>query len=269
MKYLMIASDYDGTLLSPTRRISEYTKQTIERYVAAGGLFVLCSGRMFFSIKNEAQVLGLHGVAICYQGALIKDMDSGKVYDITPINPDLAVEYVEFMKSQGATPQVYIDDTLTIEKENPMTDVYASYCRVKPNVVGNFSTYLSNIDGQINKVYCHTKLENTERIREMAREKFRGRLNVSSSGALNVEAVNVNAAKGVALKKFAAMHGIDTSEVMAFGDNLNDIDLLQAAGFGVAVGDAVDAVKIIADYVTDNCADDGVAKAIDKFCLQR
>ncbi len=268
MKFQLVASDYDGTLMPSSGRISDYTKQTIARYIEAGGKFVICSGRMFYSIRNEAKDLGLHGVAICYQGALIKDMDEGKTYFIQPISPDLAVEYVEFMKGEGATPQVYIDDALYIEKKNPMTDAYAAYCKVTPNVIGDFSKYLSGIDKPINKVYCHVRAEACERIRTAAAERFAGRLMISSSGGLNVEAVDIRASKGNAIKSFAEMQGIDISSVMAFGDNLNDIDLLRAAGFGVAVGDAVQAVKDAADYVTDDCADDGVARAIVKFCLQ-
>ena len=105
-------------------------------------------------------------------------------------------------------------------------------------------------------------------VREAAAEKFCKTLLVSSGKPYNVEAVSRKASKGRAIEILAKRYGIGLDEVMAFGDNLNDMEMIETAGFGVAVGNAVDALKERADYVAESCDADGVARTIEKFCLR-
>lgn len=266
MKYKMVASDFDDTLLPYTGRISEYTQDVIKRYEKAGGRFVLCTGRMFASIKKEADKLGLHGDAIAYQGALTKNLDTGETLDSTSIPADLAVEYVRFMQKFPTVVQVYIDDVLHIEKENPYTARYAEFCGVTPRAVGDLPTFLASNEKPVYKVYCYVAEESCAALRAAAQREFGDRLLVNSSKSWNVEAINVSASKGKAVTNLAARYGFRPDEVMTFGDNLNDLQLV-STGFGVAVGNAVDELKKTARYVSENSQDDGVAKSIEKFCL--
>lgn len=98
MKYKFIACDYDDTLLPKSGVISDFTKDTIREYIARGGRFAICTGRMFKSIVKIAREFGLHGEIISYQGSLIKNIDTEETLLVNDIDKDLAVDYVEFMK---------------------------------------------------------------------------------------------------------------------------------------------------------------------------
>lgn len=267
MKYKLIASDYDDTLLPPSMKVSEYTHAVIKRYIDQGGIFVLCTGRMYRSIRKEAEKLNLHGDAIAYQGALTKNLDSGKVLDNVAIDPDLAVEYIDFMQSKGCAVQMYADDNLLVADANPYSLYYSQFCGVKLNIVGDLSEFISRRGKIVNKVYCHVPAETCARIRNEANNMFGDRLLINSSKPTNVEAVDISTSKGTALTKLVASYGLDMSEVMTFGDNLNDMSLVECAGFGVAVGNAVGELKAAAKYVSESVGDDGVAKTIERFCL--
>lgn len=267
MKYDLIACDYDDTLLPPSKEVSRYSRNVISRYVELGGRFVICSGRMFASIRGVAAELNLHGDAICYQGALTKNLDTGETLDYTEIHPDLAVEYVKFLQNYPVVIQLYADDTLYIEKENPYSTRYAKFCGVTAHAEGNLESFIRRNTSPINKVYCYIPAGQCEFLRNRAIEAFGDRLLINSSKPWNVEAVDIGASKGKAVGALAQRYGISMQKVMTIGDNLNDVDMIECAGLGVAVGNAVDALKLKADYITADDAEDGVAKAIEKFCF--
>ncbi|MEG1612943.1 MAG: Cof-type HAD-IIB family hydrolase [Clostridia bacterium] len=267
MKYKLVASDFDDTLLPPSMLISSRTIETIKRFTAKGGKFVLCTGRMHSSIMKEAQIMGLKGEIISYQGALTKDIESGKILNITEIPQDLAVEYVKYMQSLHVVIQLYVGDRLCIEKENRFTASYVLLCKVTAEPVGDLVKFLlANVE-PVFKILCYTKPEQCAEIRKQVKSKFGDRLLINSSKPWNVEAVSIKTSKGDALRKLCEKYGIDRREVLACGDNLNDLEMINYAGFGVAVGNAVEELKKNADYVTASCDEDGVAQAIEKFCL--
>lgn len=268
MKYKLIACDYDDTLLPKNGEVSEFTKNTVHEYVARGGRFVICTGRMFRSISKIAREWGLHGEIISYQGSLIKNIDTEETLLVTDIDKKLVVDYVDFMKKQNVFPQVYVDDNLCVEEENPYSVEYARFCGVPLNVVGSFKEYFKTTSAPVNKVYCSMASEQTEKVRNAAISEFGDRLLINSSKPYNVEAVDIRASKGKAVSFIAKKYGVDLKDTMTFGDNLNDLALIEVAGFGVAVGNAVDDLKKEADYVAENCDADGVAKTIRKFCFE-
>lgn len=267
MKFKMVASDFDDTLLPSSKGISEFTKKTIDKYIAKGGHFVLSTGRMYSSIKQEAKSLGLSGEVIAYQGALVKDLDTDKVLWSVSIPPELAVEYIDFLNRYSTIVQLYMDDGLYIEKSNFYTDKYSELCKIKAIEVGNLKKFVTDSSLSVNKVYCYIDPADCAEVRDEVNKIYGDRLLINSSKPWNVEAVNIKTSKGIALKYLCDMYNIDRSEVMAFGDNLNDLEMLSFAGFGVAVENAVPELKAQADYVTLSCDDDGVAHAIEKFCF--
>lgn len=100
-----------------------------------------------------------------------------------------------------------------------------------------------------------------------AKEEFKKQedLEVVSSGKINFEVMSKGTSKGIAVKKFCDILGIDSKEVICIGDNENDISMIKFAGLGIAMGNATDEVKSMADFVTDTNVNDGVAKALRKI----
>lgn len=268
MKYKLIASDFDDTLYDPDKGISRESLETIKKYIDKGGRFVIVTGRMFASIIQQARKLGLKGQLIAYQGALICDIESEKPIKSFAIDGNLAGDYVEFMQKQKIlSVQAYVDDRLTVSASNKYVQKYAEYCNVNFDEVGNLADFLRKTKGTIHKVFCVSREVNTSEVKKNAEEKFGDRLLINCSQSTNVEAVNIATNKGRALKYLCEEYGVKPEEVMAFGDQLNDLSLLEYAGFGVAVGNAIDTLKQVADYVSEPCIEDGVAKTIQKFCL--
>lgn len=268
MRYAMVGTDYDSTLCPPSLVIGEYTKRVVREYVSAGGVFTLCTGRMYRSIKREAAKLDLHGLVICYQGALIRDLDTDEIVESVTVDTDSAVEYIRFMKERGAQPQFYMDDVLIVEKMNAVTERYCSFCGVEPVVAGNLERYLSLHTGRLNKVFCFIDPERQEEVMAEAAERFENRLLVDCSQAHNIEAVDISASKGKALVKLAARYGIDIKNVLSFGDNLNDMSLMTCGACGVAVGNAAEALKRAAAFVCGTVYEEGVAQTIERTCLR-
>lgn len=268
MKYKLIASDFDDTLYDHINGVSGRTLETIKKYIAKGGRFVIVTGRMFSSIIQQARQLGLKGEIVAYQGALICDIATEKPIKAFPIDGRLAAEYVEFLEKQPVlSVQTYVNDRLTVTKDNLYIKGYAKYCNVDYDEVGDLAEFLRGSAEGAHKVYCAVSRLNVKKVKRAAEQAFGDRLLINCSQPTNIEAVDISTSKGKALKYLCESYGVDPEEVMAFGDQLNDLTLLSYAGFGVAVGNAADELKEAADYVSDSCADDGVAKTIEKFCL--
>lgn len=271
MRYDLVASDFDDTLYSMNGGgIDAFTLKVINDYKANGGRFVIVTGRMFAAIKPQADALGLKGLIISYQGAMISDIESGKTLKCFELDRDLALEYIRFLKNfDVAAVQLYADDQLTVAEDNEYIKMYRTYCGVDVHIVGDLEQFIMrHPEKTLHKVYVAAQPEVATKLRIAAEKQFAGRLNVTSSKEYNVEVVNAAASKGNALKYLMQKYGIEKDKVMCFGDQLNDLSLLSEAGMAVAVGNANEELKKIADYVSEPCEDDGVAKTIVKFCLE-
>ncbi len=268
MKYKLVASDFDETLFKKSMEISRYSIDTINEYVKAGGRFVICTGRMHASIIQQARALGLIGDLICFQGALTANIQTGECLDRVTLDAETAIEYCRFMRDKALNMQVYIGNDVYVDRDNEYARNYVKYCNVPLRVVDSLETLVKETSEPIYKVFCNVITEQNFAIRQAAIKYFGSRLLINSSKFDNVEAVNISTSKGYALEKLCQKYGLSASEVMSFGDNLNDMDLIKFAGFGVAVGNAVAELKEQADYIAESCDDDGVAKTIHKFCLE-
>ena len=135
MRYPLVATDFDDTLRSDLT-LSEYTKSVIKRYQAAGGTFMISTGRMYSSILRQAKRAGLDsGLVIAYQGAMICDMTSGKVLHHVALPPEAAVPILKELEREGLVLQVYIDDVLYVERMTDATRNYERVCEVEATML--------------------------------------------------------------------------------------------------------------------------------------
>lgn len=136
MRYPLVATDFDDTLLRSDLTLSEYTKSVIKRYQAAGGTFMISTGRMYSSILRQAKRAGLDsGLVIAYQGAMICDMTSGKVLHHVALPPEAAVPILKELEREGLVLQVYIDDVLYVERMTDATRNYERVCEVEATML--------------------------------------------------------------------------------------------------------------------------------------
>ncbi len=267
MKYKMIACDYDGTIFPfDAREVPSFTKEMIHRYIAAGGKFVLSTGRIFSSIRPEAERLGLKGDLICLQGSATYSLDNGVLRFSKPLDTATAVEVLRFGEDEGRICQAYIGNDYYVEKWNEFTEYYAGYCNVSP-VYANMrlSEYVERNSICPFKIIILTDATEAQTTLERVSAHFAGITDVSRSGPMYIEVVASASGKGNAVKRLAAHYGIPLKNVAVFGDALNDISMLKVAGLSVAVGNAMEEVKAVSDIVAESVTDCGVGKIIEQI----
>lgn len=238
----LIALDMDGTLLNNEEKVSDYTKEVIAKALAKDVAVVLSTGRWIDSCYPYAEDLNLNTYLVTCNGGQIFDKDKQLLEEYLLPQKKMEEMYHIVDKYEAST---WIVSTKDIFYDSRPEDFYAhdwlKYgCSVADEAtIEKVVKDLSYIDG----------------------------LELTNSLPTNVE-VNpegVNKAKGLEL--VCDKLGITMENVLSCGDSLNDIKMIQASGIGVAMGNAQDAIKYAADYVTDTNENDGVAKAIEKFVL--
>jgi len=228
----------------------------------------LATGRCFHSARLFANDLGIHEPLICFQGALIQDPETKEVCLHCGVPSDLAREAIGFVREHGWDLCLYVDDRLYAEELSPSLRFYVECSPIKETltVVDDLGELLSS---DPSKIFVVVKAEQAATVGHLLRDRFEGRLRIVRSHTRFVEVTNQRASKGQALAFLARKLGVTQAETMAIGDNDNDADMVAWAGLGVAMGNASDAVKAVADYVAPSIEDDGAAEAIERFILER
>jgi len=262
----LLALDLDGTIIDDRMRASPRVQRALRLAQDAGVHVTLATGRFFHSTRAFANALGIHEPLICFQGALIQDPDTGEVYLRCGVPLDLAHEFIGFVHDHDWDLCLYIGDRLYAEKVTPSLRFYAEYSPIKEelSVVDDLRAFLSCAP---TKILLVVEPEQAAAVSDVLRERFRGRLRIVRSHTCFVEATNLRASKGQALSFLAKRLGVTQAGTMAIGDNDNDADMVGWAGLGVAMGNASDAVRAVADYVAPSIDEDGAAEAIERFIL--
>ncbi|NLT94040.1 MAG: HAD family phosphatase [Clostridia bacterium] len=262
MTYKLIAVDLDDTLLRNDLTISDRAKRAIQAAMDKGTLVTFATGRMYRSALPYALALGLDLPLITYQGALVKYADGRQVYH-RPIDLSIAREIINLGKQWGIHINVYINDELYMETETQWGKDYAAKVRVPVNLLD----LPLGLNQNPTKILFLDEPEVLDMAAQKLAERFKDAINLTKSKNTYLEISHPKATKGNALKELAQSLQIRREEVMAIGDNLNDLDMINYAGCGVAVGNAVQALKEAADFITGTNDDDGVAEAIEKLVL--
>lgn len=268
MKYKLIVSDYDGTLANAESKISETTKNTIKKYIDKGGIFTIATGRALQSIKPIAESVGVSTYLISFNGASVYDMKKNEEIINNSFDFDISLAITKKIIEDGNYAQIYFNNSIMTNKRNENTAYYEYISGYDvQEAEEDLCDYMVKNHIITYKVLAFVK-ENTALTEvERYKEHFGDVSQVSCSSNNLVEFVATSAGKGEMCLKLAEILGIDKSEVMTFGDGLNDLSLISMAGFGVAMENAFDQTKSVAKYVTDTNVNDGVSKAIEKFAL--
>lgn len=263
--YKLLALDIDDTLLTKKRELSLANKEAIIRATDAGIKIVLATGRSFTGAKRVSDELGLKGLMINYGGAVITDIESEKPVFFEEMDADRIIELLELAREIGIHAHIYRDDTVISEVRNEWVKGYTGILslplKIEPEIRNIRWT-------RIPKVLFITHPDHADELIPQLKKKYEGVLKVSGSTAGFIEFNNLGFDKGSALKRIAEQMGIKQCEVAAAGDNTLDLEMIQWANLGAAVGNAKDSVKEIADVILPSCDDDGVAYFIDNYILK-
>ncbi|MEK5039351.1 Cof-type HAD-IIB family hydrolase [Sporosarcina sp. FSL K6-3457] len=263
--YKLIAIDLDGTLLTDELTITPRTIQAIQKAVELGTVVTIATGRMYPSAKQFAQQLGINVPVITYQGAIIKEIASNEVIYERLIPADIAQKLVDIAKEKNLHLQVYQDDILYGTVENDKLIAYAKKSKVPYQVEPDFSKLAKN---GFTKALFIEESDDLDALQDELQGLFGERAHISKSAVNYLEVTHPEANKGSALLHLASKLGIDRTETIGIGDNHNDIELIETAGLGVAMGNAVQALKDIADYTSLSNNEEGVCHTIEKFVLE-
>ena len=261
-----VAMDMDRTILPSSLELSRATVRAVAAIRRAGIEPIIATGRMFASARPYALQLGVTAPLICYQGALVADPTTGEWLLHRPIDVPIALEVIAAVRREGFHQNVYVDDQLCVEKPTPEARTYAEHARLEMVVVGNFDTWLRRPTTKIVVVGEPAALDDLE---TRLRSRFDDRLFIAKSLPIFLEVASPGVSKGVALAFVCERLGIDPAATVAFGDGANDLELLEAAGLGVAMADADPALLEIADWTVPPVAEDGVAGFLDLLVHSR
>lgn len=268
LKYGLIVSDFDGTLRRTQGGVSDSNAAAVGEYLAAGGKFCLCTGRMASSILPYARQLTPDGIAAAYQGAIVFDVRSGERLRDVRIPEEDAAEIAAFMQQGGRHVHVYDGDTFYSNMRDGFLAMYEKICGVKAVVTGaDISATIRELHIRPHKLLVMCDAAERSAILAAVKERFGARYYVTTSTENLVELTMPGCDKGDALAYFAQQYGIPLENAVAIGDNINDLPMIRRAGLGVAVKNADAGLKAEADVVTASCDEDGVAQIIRKYGL--
>ncbi len=255
-----IATDLDRTLIGEDYDLSERTIATITAARAAGIHVVIVTGRMFRSVRRYCEWAGLDDLVVCYQGAVVADPISGRFLRHVTIPLELARETIAAIEQDGFGLNCYVDDNLYVSTMTPEARRYADFQQIPIETVGDLLDWL---DKPPTKLVVIGDPEALDGLGERLRERFADRLYVSKSLPFFLEVASPEVSKGAGLGFVAEQLGFTAEETVAFGDGENDIELLDWAGYAVAVANADVRVLSRADFVCPPVNEEGVAQTIE------
>ncbi len=269
MKYKLIFSDFDNTMLRSDLTVGEKTIAAIKDYIARGGHVVVCTGRMTCSINSWREKLGIGDQPIPtvgFAGSHIVDRDD-KTLHIETMDVDEVIRMLKMGEELGVYTHFYDTDYVYVAEENDINRNYRAITGAKLKVVGKLSDYLAaHRDMSVVKSMVVTAHTDMPRVVEAYRTLGLKGIDAVTSNPNFLDFTASTAGKGEGLRRVAELLGIPMSETIAVGDNQNDISMIKAAGLGVAVGNALPEVKEIADYVAVPNDQDPIAQIIAEFC---
>ena len=251
-----VAFDLDDTLLRDDLSISDETVETLRRLNASGVRILPASGRTQQSMKPFVERIGCASLYIACNGAEIWDASHHLLRQET-FSAETGREIARFGKAHGCYAQTYAGGCFYFNEHSSWSESYAAASMLKGVCVGDLEAYIREPRTKI------LMMDAPERVAQMlneAREQFRGRISVTCSKPWFLEFNAIRATKGIALETASELLGFAPEQVIAFGDGLNDLPMLQAAGWSVAMSNGREELKQRCRSVCLSNQEDGVAR---------
>lgn len=279
----LIATDMDGTLLNAAHEISQENIDAIKYAQSQGITVAIATGRAFYEASTPIAETDLSVPYICLNGAEVRD-ESFNIISTSNLNHELVERIKSILNKDDVYFQIYTNRGIYTEDPTKDLDIYLDIAkqagqeadvekikagiqkRIDNGTLRVVDSYedIEDIPGElIMKVLAFNP--DLEKINAIGAELSAiPSLAVSSSSRGNLEITHSDAQKGIALESIADKLKIDLQDVMALGDNMNDVSMLERVGYPVAMDNAMPEVKAVAKYVTDSNENSGVGKAIMK-----
>lgn len=231
----------------------------------AGITVIVVTGRMVQSLRRVLDPAQLNDPVICYQGAAVVGANGEWLLHV-PIEVGLAREAIAAVEAEGYDPNVYVGDELYVSRVTRGSEAYAGFQQIPIHAVGDVKAWLP--EGPT-KIVCVGDPHELDALGERMRARFEGRLWVTKSLPKFLEFATVGVSKGSGLDFLSERLGFSREGTIAFGDGENDVELVEWAGYGVAVENAHERVKAVADWICPPAAEEGVAQVLEALLASR
>ncbi len=261
----LIAFDLDGTLMGADQRISDRVRQAVAHAQSCGAKITLATGRMFSATLPFARALNITTPLICYQGGWIQAQD-GDVLHRVSLPHDLARTALALGTTQGWHAVLYADGKLFVQALQYSLDFYKALLGQDLTIGEPWDTILTH--HVVDKVLYVAEPERIPAMAKVLQQNFAAQAEVVQSHKMFVEIVPSGVDKGNALAWLAQHLNIPQSHTMAVGDQENDLAMVRWAGVGVAMGNAIAAVKQAAAWIAPPVTEDGAAVTLEHFIFK-
>lgn len=271
----LIVADLDGTLLDSAHQVGPLTDQALQAAIDQGVLFTVATGKTYPSTVDIIRRYNIRIPVITNNGTVLNDTDGTVLWE-DPIPLDLALESIRLARRAGILPIVYAGPDLIAAPLNGDLEAVHRNARIlmehyepAPRIVDDLERALLTDYHPHKIIFMKSEdLDAVAQFQTVLEREFAGRADVMRSGLVSLfEILPLGVSKANALKVLLDRLGIAPGEIMALGDNSNDLAMIQMAGVGVAMGHAPERVRAGADFVTGTNDEDGVGHAIQKFVL--
>ncbi len=274
LKYKMVVMDMDYTLLPRSKEVTKRSKEALQKAMELGVKVVLATGRIYTSARVYAKLIGINTPIIASNGAIIREEISNNTIYKSTLPDDMIKEMVRLCREENLYCHLYTMKTVYTEKITNISNSYAKWNvqleeedKIDIQVLSDVEEAIEFEKGNILKAVVVD--EDNEKIMRIRNEILgMGKVSASQSLKDNLEVMNYGVSKGNSVKILSEIYGISREEIIAIGDNENDISMIDYAGLGVAMANAEECLIQRANYITDSCEEDGVAKVIEKFILE-
>ncbi|WP_009631849.1 Cof-type HAD-IIB family hydrolase [Synechocystis sp. PCC 7509] len=268
----LLVLDIDGTIAGSSNTINSRVLQAVKAVQNRGVQVAIATGRMYRSALRFHQDIGSALPLLAYQGAWIQDPSSGELHRHWCVDPNTAhqlLDYFEQPQLQNLlSVHFYINDRLYVREITPETEIYALRSGIEPIAVGDLRRVLGEAPTKVLALSDDTEV--IDRLLGNLRQRYTpAELYLTKSVATFFEATNPLVNKGTGVRYLAEeLLKIDAANVMTIGDNFNDVEMLEYAGLGIAMGNAPAGVQAVAQWVAPGVEQDGAAVAIEKYLLE-
>ncbi len=263
----LVVSDIDGTLVDKAKRLTPRAGAAVAALKQRGIGFTVVSARPPVGLRHIIDLLGLEVPVAAVNGAALINPDLS-IIEERLLPPQATNDAVRLLRAQGIDAWLFTNDAWYIrDPSGAHVDHEAKTIGQAPIVVGDFEQDLyRRCLKVVGASHDHPHLASCELLlqRELGYEALATR-----SQVYYLDVTHPGANKGEAVRSLSRTMNIPMAGVMTIGDGTNDIPMLEAGGFGVAMGNGSDLVKAAAQAVTDDCEHEGFAKAIERFVLER
>jgi len=265
VSYRLVAVDLDGTVRSRKIGIPAGVTRAVAEARARGVRVCVATGRMWRSAEPWVRTLGADSPAILYNGGQVLDFASGRTLYERRLSAATARAVLEVVRRDPEVqPHLYVNDRVYVDRPHPLSDAYAADDGLSYEVAPSFAPLLAEDPHKI------LIIGGRERVTALQRAVQETGLPVHAvqSEPIYLEILPPGVSKGEALRAMLAALDVPAAETIAVGDNWNDVEMIEAAGLGVAMGHAPEGVRARADYVCGTADEGAVQEVLERFVLR-